>query len=274
MSFFGNLYTDPFSDLLDMQRRMDRLMTRFGSTESNLPLLTSGVGEGGGGGGGTSLVGTGAGQIAQWNPRMDVRDTDKGLILHAELPGCSRDDIKLSFDHNTNSLVLQGEKKTKKKDRGENWVRKERFEGTFYRTLPLPPGCDVGNIQANFTNGVLKVTIPKPPETSRRQMIDIKTSEKAGGVGQLDQGLGLQGQQGFGQGLQDQKQDIGFQGQQGIGLQGQQGIGQGLQGQKQDIGLQGQQGSLGEKTVPISSTGTTSGVEEPRPNIQTQSTVF
>jgi HSP20 family protein len=245
MSFFGNVYGDPFSDLLDMQRRMDRLMNRFGSTETNLPLLTSGVGEGGGGG--TSLVGTGAGQMAQWNPRMDVRDTDKGLILHAELPGCNRDDIKLSFDHNTNSLVLQGEKKTKKKDRGENWVRKERFEGTFYRTLPLPPGCDVGNIQANFTNGVLKVTIPKPPETSRRQMIDIKTSEKAGGLGQLDQGIGLQGQQ---------------------------GLGQGLQGQKQDLGLQGQQGSLGEKTVPISSTGSTSGVEEPRPNIQTQSTVF
>lgn len=230
MSLFGNLYTDPFSDLLDMQRRMDRLMNRFvGPTETTVPLLT---GAGGGGFRELPLVGTGAGQIAQWNPRMDVRDTDKGLIVHAELPGCTKDNIKLSFDHNTNCLVLQGEKKAKKKDRGENWVRKERFEGSFYRTLPLPPGCDINNIQANFTNGVLKVTVPKPSEAGKRKMIDIKTSEKAGGI---------KGEQ---PGLQQQ-------------------------------GLQGQQPGTfqGEKTVPISSEKTT-GVEEPRPNIQTQSTVF
>nr|QNG71066.1 heat shock protein 20 [Acanthamoeba healyi] len=168
MSLLG--FTDPWSDMRDMQRQMDRLMNRFDrDLTSDVPLLTGGdVGE-------RALGPIGAGQLARWNPHMDVRETDKSLILHAELPGCNKEDIKLSIDNNR--LVLQGEKKTHKKEEGENWVRKERFEGTFKRTLQLPRGVDANQIQANYNNGVLEIVVPKPEDMPKRQLIDIKTGE-------------------------------------------------------------------------------------------------
>jgi len=170
MSLFA--YTDPWSDLREMQRTMDRLIGRF-DVGSDVPMITDVPS------GERSLVGTGAGrQVASWNPRLDVHETDKALVVHAELPGCNKEDIKLSVDQNR--LILQGEKHTKQKEKGENWVRKERFEGSFYRALPLPRGVDPNKIQANYTNGVLEVTIPKTEEQLQKHMIDIKTTEGSG----------------------------------------------------------------------------------------------
>jgi HSP20 family protein len=186
MSLFG--FTDPWSDLRDMQRQMDRLMNRFPVSDitADVPLLTGGdVGERG-----LTTLGTGAGQLGRWNPQVDVRETDKELILHAELPGCNKEDIKLSVDNNR--LCIQGEKKSKKKEEGENWVRRERFEGTFYRALPLPRGVDASQIQANYNNGVLEVIVPKPADAPKKQMIDIKTTEggtsSTSGTEQKDKG--------------------------------------------------------------------------------------
>lgn len=175
MSLFSNLYTDPFSDLLDMQRRMDRMLGRWGTPgfESDVPLITGRPSDL------TVTAGGGTtGQLATWNPRIDVRETDNSLVVHAELPGCKKEDIKLSIDHDNNRLVLQGEKHTKKRAEGENWVRRERFEGSFYRALPIPRGCDVNNINANFSNGVLEISVPKAGEVGKLKYIDIKTSEK------------------------------------------------------------------------------------------------
>ncbi|MCQ6512956.1 Hsp20 family protein, partial [Vibrio parahaemolyticus] len=90
----------------------DRLMgfVTGGDITADVPLLTTGTS----GERALGRQGTGAGQLTQWNPRMDVRETDNNLILHAELPGCNRDDIKLSIDNNR--LVLEGQKSTHKKE--------------------------------------------------------------------------------------------------------------------------------------------------------------
>jgi HSP20 family molecular chaperone IbpA len=181
MSLFG--YTDPWSDLRDMQRQMDRLMGWVGADITptafpEVPLLTGGPTTTTGGQlGVTPRIGAGAGQLAlgQWNPFMDVRQTDKGLVVHAELPGCNKDDIKLSIDQNR--LILEGQKRTHHKEKGENWVRKERFEGSFYRTLPLPRGVEPNQIQANYQDGVLEVFVPTPAGAPQKQAIDIKSSQ-------------------------------------------------------------------------------------------------
>merc|ERR1711879_465056 len=164
MSLFG--YTDPWSDLRDMQRQMDRLMGWVGADITptafpEVPLLTGGP--------------TTTGRELGVTPFMDVRQTDKGLVVHAELPGCSKDDIKLSIDQNR--LVLEGQKRTHHKEKGENWVRKERFEGSFYRTLPLPRGVEANQIQANYQDGVLEVFVPTPAGAPQKQAIDIKSSQ-------------------------------------------------------------------------------------------------
>jgi HSP20 family molecular chaperone IbpA len=181
MSLFG--YTDPWSDLRDMQRQMDRLMGWAGADITptgfaEVPLLTGGPTTTTGRElGVTPRIGAGAGQLAlgQWNPFMDVRQTDKGLVVHAELPGCNKDDIKLSIDQNR--LILEGQKRTHHKEKGENWVRKERFEGSFYRTLPLPRGVEPNQIQANYQDGVLEVFVPTPAGAPQKQAIDIKSSQ-------------------------------------------------------------------------------------------------
>merc|ERR1711941_226806 len=102
------------------------------------------------------------------NPFMDVRQTDRGLMVHAELPGCNKEDIKLSIDQNR--LILEGQKRTHHKEKGENWVRKERFEGSFYRTLPLPRGVEANQIQANYQDGVLEVFVPTPAGAQQQQI--------------------------------------------------------------------------------------------------------
>ena len=53
---------------------------------------------------------------------------------------------------------------------------KERFEGSFYRTLPLPRGVEANQIQANYQDGVLEVFVPKPEGMPQRQAIDIKST--------------------------------------------------------------------------------------------------
>jgi len=175
-TFFG--FTDPFEDLLDMQRQMESLMNALGTTTgAAVPRLTTGATTTGGGDvGGRGLTTTGGGGGKRgWSPSLDVCETDKSLVVHAELPGCSKEDIKLSIDNNR--LVLQGKKRAHKKEKGENWVRRERFRGSFYRSLPLPRNVEVENIQANYDNGILEIVVPKSQALAKRQTIDIKTGQ-------------------------------------------------------------------------------------------------
>jgi len=116
-------------------------------------------------------------QSRWWTPQLDVKETENSLVVLAELPGCNKEDIKLSIEQNR--LILQGEKHTHKKEKGENWVWKERFEGSFMRTLALPRNVDPTHIQANYNNGVLEVVIPKPQEQHpKRHLIEIKTVDQ------------------------------------------------------------------------------------------------
>jgi HSP20 family protein len=181
-TFFG--FTDPFEDLLNMQLQMESLMNALGTpTTTPVPRLTTGggattTGDVGGRGLTTTTGGGGVGgKVGKrgWSPSLDVCETDKSLVIHAELPGCNKEDIKLSIDNNR--LVLQGKKRAHKKEKGENWVRRERFRGSFYRSMPLPRNVDVQNIQANYDNGILEILVPKSQELAKRQTIDIKSAQ-------------------------------------------------------------------------------------------------
>jgi len=177
-TFFG---FDPFEDLLNMQRQMDSLLNAFGTPTTTAattlpPLLTTGAATTPADvGGGRRLATTGAKQPRSWSPILDVCETDKSLVVHAELPGCSKEDIKLSIDNDR--LVLQGKKRAHKKEKGENWVRRERFRGSFYRSLPLPRNVDVGGIEASYDNGILEIVVPKSQAHAKRQTIDIKSTQ-------------------------------------------------------------------------------------------------
>ncbi len=105
---------------------------------------------------------------AEWMPRVDVEETDKAVVVTADLPGVEAKDIEVSVDNN--ELVLRGEKKEEKEERGKNFHRVERFSGSFYRAVSLPPGCDENGVTATSAKGVVTITIPKRPEAKAKKI--------------------------------------------------------------------------------------------------------
>lgn len=98
---------------------------------------------------------------AQWSPRIDVRHQDGKLLVRADLPGLSRDDVKVEIADG--ALTIQGERKSEtKKEEPGGYYYNECSYGSFYRAIPLPDGADTSNAAADFHNGVLEVTIPTP----------------------------------------------------------------------------------------------------------------
>ena len=107
-------------------------------------------------------------------PSVDVAETEKEIEITAELPGLEREDVEISLEDDM--LTIRGEKKVEaeqgdKKDR--NHHLSERSYGVFYRVLQLPPGIDPSTVKATLSNGVLKVTIPKPAR-SQAKKIEVK----------------------------------------------------------------------------------------------------
>jgi HSP20 family protein len=99
---------------------------------------------------------------APWAPSLDVYEKDGNLVVKAELPGIQKEDIDVTLDRG--DLVIRGERKAEKEVKEENYYRMERSYGSFQRRLPLPFDVKPEQIQATYTDGVLEIRIPKPPE--------------------------------------------------------------------------------------------------------------
>ena len=100
-------------------------------------------------------------------PHMDVRESDKELVIEAELPGINEKDISLDLQNGV--LTIRGEKKHEHDEEKENYRVMERRYGSFQRSLRLPDTVDEDKVAASFDNGVLKVRIPKRPEAVGKQ---------------------------------------------------------------------------------------------------------
>jgi len=106
-----------------------------------------------------------------WLPDLDVSETDKELIVRAEVPGIEKDDIDITLTDGL--LTIRGEKKHEKEEKEENYHRIERRYGSFARTLRLPGDVKHDKIDASYKDGVLKLVIPKP-EKAMAKKIEIK----------------------------------------------------------------------------------------------------
>ncbi len=80
------------------------------------------------------------------------------LLVYAELPGLKKGDIKVQVTED--ALILEGERKQEKEEKREGYYHSERSYGHFYRSIPLPEGVTLDKASAEFTNGILEVTIP------------------------------------------------------------------------------------------------------------------
>jgi len=109
-----------------------------------------------------------------WTPRVDVEETDKEIVVKVDLPGVEAKDVEVCVIDGL--LVLKGEKKEEREEKGKNYHRTERFVGQFYREVPLPPGVDPEKIVATSSKGVVMVTVPKKPEVMPKK-IAVKVAE-------------------------------------------------------------------------------------------------
>lgn len=92
--------------------------------------------------------------------KVDVKETDGGYTVHAEVPGVPKEDIHVSIDGNVVSLraeVRQMDQQTE----GEKVLRSERFFGSVARSFQLPADIDAAQARAKYDNGVLTLTLPK-----------------------------------------------------------------------------------------------------------------
>ena len=140
---------DPFHELATMQARVARLFGDVYLRDED-----------------TGFRGT-------WTPAVDIFETDNhDLVLKAELPGLSREEIEVSVENNT--LVLKGTKNFEREVKDEQYRRIERSYGTFHRSFNLPNTVDAAKVSAEFKNGVLTVKLPFREEAKPRTInVDV-----------------------------------------------------------------------------------------------------
>jgi len=107
-----------------------------------------------------------------WAPRVDIKENENSLVVHAEVPGMEKSDFNVTMKEGV--LSISGEKKMEEKQEGENWHRIERVFGRFQRSFYIPTEVDESKIKANYKDGVLSVTLPKKEEAKKKEIpIDI-----------------------------------------------------------------------------------------------------
>lgn len=105
---------------------------------------------------------------SDWIPNVDVKETSKEFILHADIPGVDPDDIDVHMENGL--LTIKGQRETEKTDENAGYTRIERSYGQFYRRFSLPDTADAEKIQAKSKNGVLEVRIPKQDKLQPRKI--------------------------------------------------------------------------------------------------------
>ena len=142
---------DPFREFISIQDRMNRLFEQ---------TLSRSRGEEGA-------------ATATWTPPVDIYETPDTIVIKAELPGVSREDIEIQIDDNT--LTLKGERRFSKDVQEEGYLRIERTYGSFHRCFTLPATIQQEKIRAVCRDGVLELALPKAEGSKpKRIAIDVR----------------------------------------------------------------------------------------------------
>ena len=104
-------------------------------------------------------------------PAVDVYEEKDEVVVKAELPGLSKEDLDVSLTEST--LTLKGEKKKEEEVKEKNFYRSERSSGSFVRTIDLPSEVKTDQTKASFKNGVLEIRLPKT-EDAKRKVTNVK----------------------------------------------------------------------------------------------------
>ena len=100
-------------------------------------------------------------------PSIDIVETDKEIVLTAEMPGVDKKDININITENSIEISAESSGEEKKEEKG--YIYKERMDTSYYRAFTLPIPVNPDTVKASFTNGILNITMPKaevPKKTS------------------------------------------------------------------------------------------------------------
>ena len=110
-------------------------------------------------------------EASLWSPAVDVAERDDEFQVKVELPGVSKDDVKITMQDNI--LTIRGEKKQEKESKNSNYHRVERSYGSFQRSFTLPTSVKHDRIEASYKDGILTIALPKAEEAKPKQ-IEVK----------------------------------------------------------------------------------------------------
>jgi HSP20 family protein len=143
---------NPVKDLLNMEREFDRLFKTFGSR--------FGIAD--------KQVENSDYDNAVWMPVTDIYEDNNSFKLKLDLPGLSKKDVKITYTNG--QLSISGERKQEKENDNGKYHRIERVYGNFFRTFSLPNKIKENEIDAEFKDGQLLITIPKAEEAKPKEL--------------------------------------------------------------------------------------------------------
>ena len=154
---------NPFSMMRQLSREMDRMMDSFFER-----------------GFGSLWRESGGAQEDEWqgrtlwSPQIDVQQRKDSVIVRADLPGVSKENVQVEVEGD--ALIISGQRREEREEGGDDQSYRlvERSYGSFYRSVPLPQGVDPDQIVAAMRDGVLTVTLPLA-ENARPRRIEIQS---------------------------------------------------------------------------------------------------
>lgn len=140
----------PQRELTSLRREMDNMLSRFFGEAPFSSLFSQ-----------------------EWNPAVDVSETEECVFVKAELPGLEAKDIDVSLMGDR--LTIKGEKTKEEEKKGESFHSVERYSGSFQRSFRLPSTVQMDKVEATFEKGVLTVKLPKTEEAKSKEIkINVK----------------------------------------------------------------------------------------------------
>jgi HSP20 family protein len=140
---------DPFRDMMNLRRNMDRLFDEAMTDSETWPQVT-------------------------WDLALDVIENEDEYLVRASLPGLNPDDLEITYINN--ALTIKGEVKGENEVKESRYHLRERRYGSFARSILLPSNVSAEKIEAKYENGVLTLKLPKAEEAKPKK-IDVKSSD-------------------------------------------------------------------------------------------------
>ena len=134
----------PFSELRRMRDDMDRLFESMSVPSMLAPM-----------------------EMTRPLPAVDVFERDNNVIVRAEAPGLSKDNLEVTATED--AISLKGEFKHEEEVKEENYVRREMRSGRFFRTVPMPTAIKPDEVKASFHDGILEITAPKAEQVQAKE---------------------------------------------------------------------------------------------------------